>query len=139
MDSPTKVILVEDNSGDVKLIRFTLKNMKNAPELLHFDYGKNFLEWAEEHGMDDVALILLDFNLPMLNGQDIMMRLNEQFPDGRPPVVVLSSSCSPIDIRKSYHLGVNAFVAKPVELDDFCETIEVTIKFWCDHNLLKAD
>jgi len=138
MDSESKVILIEDNSGDVKLINFALRNIENAPELLHFDYGKDFLAWVDENGLDDVLLILLDFNLPMLNGQDIMNRLNEQYADVRPPIVILSSSCSPVDIKKSYALGANAFVAKPVELDDFCETIEVTIKFWCDLNLLSA-
>lgn len=138
MDSESKVILIEDNSGDVKLVNFAMRNIENAPELLHFDYGKDFLAWVDENGLDDVLLILLDFNLPMLNGQDIMNRLNEQYTDVRPPIVILSSSCSPIDIKKSYALGANAFVAKPVELDDFCETIEVTIKFWCDLNLLSA-
>ncbi|MCB0649770.1 MAG: response regulator [Saprospiraceae bacterium] len=139
MDSQAKVVLIEDNSGDVKLIKFALKNVKNAPELIHFDYGKDFLAWAEENGLDEISLILLDFNLPMLNGQDIMQMINSRFPDSKPPIVILSSSCSPIDIKKSYALGANAFVAKPVELDDFCETIEVTIKFWCDHNLLQAE
>jgi two-component system response regulator len=139
MDSQAKVILIEDNSGDVKLIRFAMKNLENPPELLHFDYGKDFLAWAEKNGLDEISLILLDFNLPMLNGQDIMQKLNAQFPSSKPPVVVLSSSCSPIDIKKSYNLGVNAFVAKPVELDDFCETIETTLKFWCDQNLLTAE
>ncbi len=138
MDSESKIILIEDNSGDVKLINFALKNIENAPQLMHFDYGRDFLAWAEENGMDEVSLILLDFNLPMLNGQDIMQLLNERFGDHRPPVVILSSSCSPVDIKKSYALGANAFVAKPVELDDFCETIEVTVKFWCDLNLLTA-
>jgi DNA-binding response OmpR family regulator len=138
MDSESKVILIEDNSGDVKLINFAMRNIEHAPELIHFDYGKDFLAWVEENGLDDVVLILLDFNLPMLNGQDIMNLMNERHTDVRPPIVILSSSCSPVDIKKSYALGANAFVAKPVELDDFCETIEVTIKFWCDLNLLSA-
>ena len=138
MDGESKVILIEDNSGDVKLINFALRNMEHPPELLHFDYGRDFINWAVENGLEDVALILLDFNLPMLNGQDIMHLVNEKFGDARPPVVILSSSCSPVDIKKSYALGANAFVAKPVELDDFCNTIETTIKFWCDLNLLTA-
>ena len=139
MESLKKIVLIEDNAGDVKLVKFALEQLESPPELVHFSYGDEFLNYVEETQLENVCVILLDFNLPKLNGLDIIKRLGDNFPTLKTPVIILSSSCSPIDIRKSYSLGANAFVAKPIELDDFCASIESIISFWSEHNLLPDD
>lgn len=139
MESPKKIILIEDNTGDVKLVNFALQQIDSPPDLLHFVYGDDFLDYVKETGLDGISVILLDFNLPKLNGLDVIQRLTRDFPELKTPIIVLSSSCSPIDIRQSYALGANAFVAKPIELDDFCASIEAIVGFWCNHNLLPEE
>lgn len=136
MESLKKIVLIEDNMGDVKLVQFALQQIDTPPTLVHFVYGDDFLKYVKETELENVSVILLDFNLPKLNGLDIIKKLNQNFPDLKTPVIILSSSCSPVDIRKSYALGANAFVAKPIELDRFCDSIDSIVNFWCNHNLL---
>ncbi|GJM35063.1 MAG: response regulator [Saprospiraceae bacterium] len=135
MNKAKKIVLVEDNIGDVKLIEFVLSSLSVRPELLHFDNGKSFLTFVKESSMEDIAVVLLDLNMPVMTGMEVLKALRNDDKGKYLPVVILTSSRSYQDVEACYRLGTNAFVAKPVEFDDFSRSIEAVLQFWLEHNI----
>ncbi len=135
MNKTKKIVLVEDNIGDVKLIEFVLSSLPIRPELLHFDHGKAFLDYIKDHSLEDIAVVLLDLNMPVMTGIEVLQALRIDKNGKYLPVVILTSSRSHQDIENCYKLGANAFVTKPVEFDDFSRSIEAILLFWQEHNV----
>ena len=130
-----KIILVEDNIGDVQLVRFVLDNMDSPYEFIQFDSGVDLLEYSKKQSFDDIAVVLLDYNLPKLNGKEMLSEIRKNPTIKNVPVVLFSSSSAPSDIRECYEMGVNGFVTKPLDYVAFCKTIEDIIHFWVEQNI----
>ena len=131
---PVNVLLIEDNPGDIKLIRETFKENKFLAELTVITDGEEALNFLKRMGEFEYELhpdlILLDLNLPKLNGQEILSEIKQDDELKRIPVIVLTSSTEESDIYKSYNLNANCYIAKPVELDDFIKVIRSIENFW---------
>ena len=128
------LLLVEDNPGDIKLIQETLKENRFLTELTVITDGEEALNFLKRRGEYEFEphpdLILLDLNLPKLNGQEILAEIKKDEELKRIPVIVLTSSTEENDIYKSYNLNANCYISKPVDLDNFIKVIRSIENFW---------
>ena len=131
---PIKILLVEDNPGDALLTKETLEGSKILHEHLHLETGNAALEFLRHEGeYKDVPrpnLILLDLNLPGMDGREVLAVVKEDPILRRIPVVVLTSSQAEEDVVRSYNLHANAYVTKPVGLDGFAKIVKGIESFW---------
>jgi two-component system response regulator len=124
------ILLVEDNPDDEALTLRALKknNILNKVAVAHD--GAEALEFLFTAGADPPSLILLDLNLPKINGQEVLSRLRADERTQFIPVVVLTSSKLDEDIIASYRNGANGYVRKPVEFGKFATAVSTLGLFW---------
>jgi two-component system response regulator len=124
------ILLVEDNPDDEALTLRALKknNILNKVAVAHD--GAEALEFLFTAGADPPGLILLDLNLPKINGQEVLRRLRADERTQFIPVVVLTSSKLDEDIIASYRNGANGYVRKPVEFGKFATAVSTLGLFW---------
>lgn len=124
------VLLVEDNPSDEKLTLRAFKKNNFANEIVVARDGAEALERL--HGNDRVhpAVILLDLNLPKIDGLEVLRRIRADPSTRMLPVVVLTSSTQDEDLVRSYQLGANAYVRKPVDFNAFVEAARTLGLFW---------
>lgn len=129
-----EILLVEDNPGDVELVREALSEGKIRNELHVASDGveaMQYLKREEEHANAHCPdLILLDLNLPRMNGREVLREIKSDPKLRFIPVVVLTSSKAEEDIVKSYNLHANCYVTKPVDLDQFLGVVKSIEDFW---------
>ena len=129
-----RILLVEDNPGDVRLTREALREGGLTVELTAVPDGEEalaFLRGDREHGeAPRPDLVLLDLNLPRKNGVEVLEEIKTD-PDLRAvPVIMLTTSSSARDIAACYDRGVNCYVVKPLDLDDFTRLVQAIHSFW---------
>lgn len=136
MSALKKILLVEDNPKDLELTLVALERSLLANEVVTARDGVEALDWLMAEGTHkgrndgDPAVVLLDLKLPKIDGLEVLERI-KQNPDTRHiPVVMLTASREESDLVKSYDLGVNAFVVKPVDFQDFFRAIRELGMFW---------
>jgi two-component system, chemotaxis family, response regulator Rcp1 len=131
---PVQVLLVEDSPGDVRLTREALREGVASHDLHVASDGVEALAFLRRQGAHGDAprpdLILLDLNLPRLDGRAVLRAIKGDTDLGRIPVVVLTTSNDEHDIAASYGLHANAFITKPVDLDRFLAAIRALGTFW---------
>lgn len=129
-----EILLVEDNQGDVRLTREALSESTIATHLNVVNDGAAALEFLERKGPYADApvpqLILLDLNLPKVNGRDVLARIKAH-PEWRViPVVILTTSSADRDIRDSYAAHVNCYITKPMSFAPFLDVVQGIGDFW---------
>jgi CheY-like chemotaxis protein len=133
-DKPLHILVIEDNPGDVRLIEEALKEGAISHHVSRASDGIEALRILRSetmHGQRTVPdLILLDLNLPGMDGRELLREIKATPYLKRVPVVVLSSSKADEDILRTYELNANAYVTKPVQVDDFIRTIRSLEEFW---------
>jgi CheY-like chemotaxis protein len=134
MTRPFRALLVEDNPGDVDLTRETLEASKLKIDIAVAIDGVQALAMlrrqGEFEGSDLPDLILLDLNLPKLGGREVLTAIKQDAELHTIPVVILTSSDAEQDILKSYELGANCYVTKPVGLQAFQSIVRSVENFW---------
>ncbi|HEU0264139.1 MAG TPA: response regulator [Geobacterales bacterium] len=126
---PVTILLVEDDPGHARLIEKNLRRAAVANVIVSLDNGQKALDFLFKQGAytDDTTpmplLVLLDLNMPVMDGYQVLKRLKADDRTKKIPVVVLTTTDNPNEIGKCYELGCNVYVTKPVEYDDFCEAI----------------
>lgn len=135
--NPSKVILlVEDNPSDVDLTRRALEKARIANELVVAEDGEEALKYltGDQAQASDFsrlpALILLDLKLPKVPGLEVLRRIRAGVRTRRLPVVILTSSKEERDLAASYDLGVNSYIQKPVDFNQFARCIEQLGLYW---------
>ena len=131
---PVEILLVEDNPGDVRLIQETLAAGRLGNRMHVVEDGVEAMAFLKREGAYADAprpgLILLDLRLPKKDGLEVLGEIRTSG-DLKPiPVVMLTTSNAEIDIVKSYDLNVNAYVIKPVDLDQFINIVRSVEHFW---------
>lgn len=126
------VLLVEDDPDRVVLTRRALAQAPADPEVEVAETGEAALDRLREHPPPD--LVLLDLQLPGLDGFDVLERTGEDEASPEVPIVVLTSSTETEHMARSYELGANGFVTKPVDYEDFREAVHRTVHFWLEIN-----
>lgn len=131
------VLLAEDSDHDVRAIRRAWERCA-LPHPLHVvrdgqecvDYLLNRGEFADSEAHPRPGLLVLDLNMPRLNGFEVLSIIRRTPSLRRLPVVVMTTSSRESDLQKSYDLGANAFITKPVGQENLQETLELMSKYW---------
>jgi two-component system, chemotaxis family, response regulator Rcp1 len=131
---PIEILLVEDNPGDVRLTEEALKEGKVNNNLCVVNDGLEALAFLRREGQFAEAvrpdLILLDLNLPKMDGRELLAEVKADENLKRIPVVVLTTSKAEEDIIKTYNLHANCYITKPVDLDQFIDVVNSIENFW---------
>jgi DNA-binding response OmpR family regulator len=136
MNELKKILLVEDNPNDFELTMEALaeNNIANAVDLARD--GEEALDYLNRHGRfssrpeGNPGVILLDLKLPKINGLEVLKAIRENEKLKMIPVVILTSSREESDLFEGYRLGINAYVVKPVEFNEFVRAIKTLGLFW---------
>jgi len=128
MPHPVTILLVEDNPDDEALTVMALRGVPATLEVARD--GREAIDYLTNDGKALPRLVLLDLKLPKIDGLEVLRRIREDDRARLTPVVVLTSSNAPNDVVASYRLGANSYVRKPVNFDQFCETIRQLGTYW---------
>jgi two-component system, response regulator len=130
------VLLVEDSVADAEMAMDALAEARLANPVVHVEDGVECLDylyargaWADRES-GDPAVVLLDIKMPRMNGLEVLTQMRGDERMRRIPVVILSSSREETDLARSWDLGVNAYVIKPVDVDQFFEAVRTLGRFW---------
>ena len=140
---PLEILLVEDNPGDIRLIKEILKEGRINNNLNITEDGEEAMEFLRKEGefanSPRPDLILLDLNLPKKDGREVLEEIKEDENLRRIPVVVLTTSKAEKDILKSYDMHANSYITKPVDFDQFIKVIKSIEDFWLEVVKLPED
>ncbi|HVU71680.1 MAG TPA: response regulator [Mycobacteriales bacterium] len=134
--APVRILLVEDSPGDVSLTRESLRDARVANELVVVGDGEEalrFLRREDEHADGrEIDLVLLDLNLPCMDGHEVLAEIKRDQSLRATPVIVLTTSANPDDVMGAYAAHANAYVTKPVLFADFHDVLRRLEGFWLD-------
>ena len=143
MNKQKVILLVEDNADDVDLTMYALRKNNIQNELVVMRDGVEALEYlfgVDCYGkgatVEIPGLILLDLKLPRVNGLQVLERLRGDERTSLVPVVVMTSSGEALDVRKTYQLGANSYIRKPVDFEEFVDSIKKVLHYWLDLNVM---
>ena len=129
-----QILLVEDNPADVLLMQEAFSDSEIVEQIHVAVDGEEALDFVHKQGKFKDActpdLILLDLNLPKIDGREVLNQLNADPVLHRIPVIVLSSSKVEKDILESYDNNANCYIVKPIELEKFVKIVEMIESFW---------
>jgi CheY-like chemotaxis protein len=136
-DQRIRILLAEDDPDDRLLTRRALQKSRIANTISTVEDGEELMEYLRHEGEyedpEDAprpGLILLDLNMPRMDGREALKKIKSDPELRRIPVIVLTTSEAEQDILQSYDLGVNAFVTKPVTFDGLADAIQALGDFW---------
>src|SRR5579862_4100940 len=129
-----EVLLVEDSPGDVRLTQEAFRDANTAVKLHVATDGVEAMAFLKQEGFQAAAprpdLILLDLNLPKMDGREVLAQIKEDTVLKMIPTVILTTSVAEADIEKSYQLQANCYLNKPVELDEVENLVKSINDFW---------
>jgi len=132
-----EILLVEDNPDDVELTRIAFAEAKIANHLVIVNDGAEALDYLFARGAhagrnaDELpSIVLLDLNLPKVDGREVLQAIRANERTRSLPVVVLTTSAEPFDVEASYALGVNSYIQKPVDFERFVWAVKQVGLYW---------
>jgi CheY-like chemotaxis protein len=140
MNTPKSILLVEDNSYDAEMTLVALSEHHLSNEVVHVTDGEEALDYLYARGKfhgraaGNPIVILLDLKMPKMDGLEVLQVIKADAALRMIPVVMLTSSREEQDLVRSYALGVNAYVVKPVDFQRFVEAVKQVGAFWTVHN-----
>jgi two-component system, response regulator len=136
-ENRVEILLVEDNMSDAELTIRALKKKNLTNNLIHLKNGAEALDfifargaYATRDAQKFPKVILLDLKMPKINGLEVLQKIREDERTRTIPVVVLTSSSEDPDIKACYDLGVNSYIVKPVEFDNFSKAVSELGFYW---------
>jgi chemotaxis family two-component system response regulator Rcp1 len=142
-DNAIKILLVEDNPGDVRLTLEALKEGKVNNDIGVVNDGVEALAYLRKEGQYADAqrpdVILLDLNLPKKDGYEVLAEIKQDPNLKRIPVVILTTSEAERDILQTYYMHANCYITKPVDLDQFITVVKSIETFWLNVVKLPTD
>jgi CheY-like chemotaxis protein len=131
---PVDILLVEDNPGDVDLAREALEGSKMKNRLHAVQDGIEAMAFLNKTGayaqMPRPDLILLDLNLPRMDGREVLHEIKSDDDFKSIPVVILTTSKDEEDVLRSYNLHANCYITKPIDLGQFLKVVRSIEDFW---------
>jgi two-component system response regulator len=132
-----EILLVEDNPHDAELTLRALRKRKLANNVLHVNDGEEALHWlfgtgpyADRNPNHKPKLVLLDLKLPKVDGLEVLRQVRAREETKFIPMVILTSSREDQDVVESYRFGVNSYIVKPVNFDNFSEAVASVGHYW---------
>lgn len=136
MVKPNLILLIEDNPDDILLTTRALEKIGGNIQVDVCESGLEAMEYLfetpEQHPLPD--LIVLDLNLPKINGFEVLQKIRSSERTRGVPVVVLSSSREESDLRRATEYGANSFIRKPVDFVKFREVADLLARYWLEIN-----
>jgi CheY-like chemotaxis protein len=136
LPKPLNVLIIDDDDGDILMMREALESAANPPLVRHVNDGLQALDYLYHRGVyahvDRPDLVLLDLNMPRMGGHDVLTRVKDDADLKAIPVVVLTTSDAATDIVASYSEHANAFVTKPMDLDSFEDVVQKISRFYSE-------
>jgi chemotaxis family two-component system response regulator Rcp1 len=133
-DMLKEVLLVEDNPGDVRLTREAFRDFDKTVRLHVAVDGVDAMAFLRHEGVHVHAprpdFILLDFNLPKMDGREVLACIKNDEKLKTIPTIILTTSDAEVDVAKSYQLQANCYLVKPVQLDEFENLVRSISDFW---------
>jgi CheY-like chemotaxis protein len=123
------ILLAEDDAGHAYLIRQNLEDAGVANPVVHLGDGQEALDYIRSEGAyldrvpDGPLLLLLDINMPRMDGVEVLRRLKDDPQTNQLPVIILTTTDDPREVKRCYELGCSCYVTKPVEYDRFVEAV----------------
>lgn len=134
------ILLVEDDDDDIELARLALKRGNIKTDVVVKSDGRKALEFLDELPADDSsetpkpAVILLDIHMPEIDGFEVLKRIKRKRSTKNIPVIMLSSSEEEQDVARSYEYGANSYVSKPLNFDEYEDTVKKVGRYWLELN-----
>jgi two-component system, chemotaxis family, response regulator Rcp1 len=129
-----EILLVEDNPGDARLTLEALKEGRVLNHLTVINDGADALAYLRRQGQHSNStqpdLILLDLNLPKKDGREVLAEIKSDENLKNIPVIVLTTSAAPEDVKRAYGNHANCYITKPVDLDQFLKVVQSIESFW---------
>jgi CheY-like chemotaxis protein len=145
MKTAHAILLVEDNPADIKITQRALRDSGLPVDLLVVRDGQEAVDYllrqgehAHSDGWRNPDLILLDLNLPRLNGREVLERIRARPELKAVPVIVLTTSRRQEDVRQLYAAGANTYIEKPQDFARFVEVLQTIHRYWLDTALLPS-
>ena len=141
---PVEILLAEDSNTDAEMTIRALKKENLANRVTWVKDGAEALDYVFREGAyagrasGELKLVLLDLKMPKVDGIEVLRKLKQDARTAHIPVVMLTSSAEEIDMVRSYELGVNSYLVKPVEFDRFVEQVSKAGCYWVIMNNLPA-
>jgi CheY-like chemotaxis protein len=124
------ILLIEDDQVDAMVVRRALKELHVTNRLEHVENGEEALAYLRDSAMERPCLILLDINMPVMNGIEFLQEVKTDPELKRTPVVALTTSDEQKDKVESFELGVAGYMRKPVDYQQFVEIIRTIDAYW---------
>ncbi len=144
-EMPVEILLVEDNLNDAELSLYALRKFKIANHIHHARDGAEALEYifGPNQNISNLPvqlprLVLLDLKLPKIDGQEVLRKLKSNDVTRTIPIVVLTSSREERDILETYNLGVNSYIVKPIDFEQFTQAVRDVGLYWLLLNQVPA-
>jgi CheY-like chemotaxis protein len=118
------ILLVEDDAGHAELVKLNLKRGGIHNEVMHFDSGQKALDFLSQNRSDKKYLLILDINMPGINGLQVLSRLKSSEVTRNIPIIILTTASEQREAEYCYELGCNVFITKPVDYETFCSAIQ---------------
>lgn len=125
-----QILLVEDSVADIEMTLEALTDAKVANEVTVIRDGAAALAYLRAHRLDAPDLVILDLNLPRMTGHEVLAELQHDRDLRRIPVAVLTTSSAEADVVRTYDLGANCFLTKPVDIEQFIQVVHSIDDFW---------
>lgn len=142
MGRPAEVLLVDDNFADAYLTKECFKNIRYPVNLHHVECGEQCLAFLRKEGnyglTPDPDLVLLDLNMPRMDGWQVMEEVLTDERLRHLPVVVLTTSANAADVLRMHKLRCNSYIVKPMDLGKFQSTIQSLCDYWFSTALLPS-
>lgn len=130
---PLEILLIEDNDQDAELTLRAMREYNMGNKIVRLADGQAAMDYffSDNSKKNEIPrVILLDLQLPGINGLEVLKSLKSHESTSSIPVVILTSSTEEKDIKTCYQLGVNSYISKPVEFDSFLETMKTLGMYW---------
>ena len=134
------ILLAEDSPADAEMAIDAWREANLANPIVHVEDGVETMEYLLREGRfadrepGDPSVLLLDIKMPRMDGLEVLQRIRDNDQFRHIPVVILSSSREESDLIRSWDLGVNAYVVKPVDINQFFEAVKTLGRFWAVFN-----
>jgi two-component system, chemotaxis family, response regulator Rcp1 len=130
------ILLVDDSPTDAEVFKLALKEVSPRVNLYWVASGQEALDFVQEQGrfaaIGPVKLIILDVQLPRIDGFEVLLRIRQGLNRRRLPIIFFSTSKSKQDVNRAYSLGANAYFTKPMSLEQYMEKTRIIVQHWLD-------
>ena len=130
MQNSKPILLVEDDNVDVMTVKRALKDLKVSNQLVPVSNGEEAIEYLKKENTSKPCFVLLDLNMPKMNGAEFLKTVKADKTLKKIPVVILTTSNSEQDVIESFELGAAGFMVKSVDYEKFVETIQAIERYW---------